>query len=219
MVDKTLKSVARKKASAQDHRLEHQVERLIFFSDAVFAIAITLLVIEIHVPHLDKAQPTTALLALESLLPSFFGFVLSFLVIGRFWIGHHSALGGVQHFSSRLLWPNLILLMSIAFMPFATAFMAQNIGQLVPTAFYNGALLVTALLSWRAANVAYDLWPESNAEKIEFRTLRLRGLGVALGAATALVVTFVTPLWSQLALLTMPVWQALIRKIATRNAA
>ena len=215
MAEKSVTKRAQNKPS-RDHLLDHQVERLIFFSDAVFAIAITLLVIEIHVPHLDNAPPMAALAMLENMLPSFFGFVLSFLVIGRFWIGHHSALGRVQHFSSKLLWPNLMLLMSIAFMPFATAFMAQNIGQLVPTAFYNATLLVTALLSWRAANVAYDLWPDGNADMAEFRALRLRGLGVALGAATALAVTFLTPLWSQLALLTMPIWQALIRKVSTR---
>jgi uncharacterized membrane protein len=196
---------------------DHKVERLVFFSDAVFAIAITLLVIEIKVPHLQYYDNKAALSELLGLWPSFFGFALSFLVIGQFWARHHTALSGVKEFAPQLIWPNLLLLMSVAFMPFATAFMAQNIGHLIPMAFYNTVLLGTALLSWRMANVAYDRWPAGCISEPELLALRLKGFGVALGAASALAVAFVTPFWCQLALLSMPIWQRIMRYIVGRR--
>jgi uncharacterized membrane protein len=193
--------------------MEHRLERLVFFSDAVFAIAITLLVIEIHVPDLPSRDPRVALEALDHLVPSFFGFALSFLVIGRFWIGHHSALSRATCFTARMMWPNLLLLMSISFMPFATAFMAANIGQLVPTAFYNLVLLVTALLSWRMVSIAIDHWPADEAND-ERKAMRNRGLGVAMGAATALAFTLVSPIFSQMALISIPLWQRLLTRFS-----
>lgn len=207
------------KPKPMDHAImDHRLERLIFFSDAVFAIAITLLVIEIHVPHLT-GDVTEAQQALIALAPSFFGFALSFVVIGRFWMGHHSAMSNVAGYSSKLLWPNLQLLMAIAFMPFATAFMSANIGQLVPTAFYNAVLMVSALLSLRVVTKARALW--SVAERHgAWLLMGSRGIGVALGAASALALTFYTPIFSQLALVTIPLWQRLAARIlhARRSA-
>jgi uncharacterized membrane protein len=197
--------------------MDHRLERLIFFSDAVFAIAITLLVIEIHVPDLNGSWAQTRDELLH-LIPSFFGFVLSFLVIGRFWIGHHNAMGHVAQYTPRLLWPNLFLLMAIAFTPFATALMAQNIGQLVPTIFYNATLLLTALLSWRLVSMATALWTPGHEED-DPHVMRTRGLGVALGAATALACTFVSPIFSQMALVTIPLWQWLLARWARGSAA
>jgi uncharacterized membrane protein len=198
--------------------MDHRLERLVFFSDAVFAIAITLLVIEIHVPKLAGGSTAEALAELGQLIPSFFGFALSFIVIGRFWIGHHNAMGHLANYTPRLLWPNLLLLMAIAFMPFATAFMAQNIGQLVPTLVYNVVLLVTALLSWRVVTIATAGW-EEGYEVEEPLVLRTRGIGVALGAAVAIGVTFLIPVLSQAALLTIPVWQNLLAARARAKAA
>jgi uncharacterized membrane protein len=192
--------------------MDHPLERLIFFSDAVFAIAITLLVIEIHVPDLT-GDAEHALEELRHLLPSFFGFALSFLVIGRFWIGHHNAMSHVAAYSPRLLWPNLFLLMAIAFMPFATAFMAQNIGQLVPTVFYNLTLLVTALLSWRLVTLSTSMWG-ANADADQILLMRTRGKGVVLGACSALLLSWATPIFSQMALATIPLWQMLLARRA-----
>jgi uncharacterized membrane protein len=204
--------------SKTKHDTDHPLERLVFFSDAVFAIAITLLVIEIHVPELTSPEPSLALTALAHLIPSFFGFALSFLVIGRFWIGHHTAFTQATRFDTKLLWPNLLLLMAIAFTPFATAFMAQNIGQLVPTLFYNAILLVTALLSWRVVCIATSLWPASSDHQ-HIAALNSRGLGVALGAATAIACTFISPIFSQGALITIPLWQRLLARHARKTVA
>ena len=193
------------------HGPDHRTERLSFFSDAVFAIAITLLVIEIHVPHIESHTSQAAFAALKELLPSFFGFVLSFLVIGRFWMGHHAALARVQHFTQRLRWTNLFLLLAIAFMPFATAFMAQNIGQVVPMAFYNLTLLVTALLNLRFVFLASAHWgaDPDGGERTDMLT---RGAGVAIGAFAAFLLSFVVPGLSWLALLSVPLWLWLLKR-------
>jgi len=192
---------------------DHPLERLIFFSDAVFAIAITLLVIEIKTPHLNTRSTAEAVQALIALLPSFFGFVLSFLVIARFWMGHHSAFTLIEHYDRRIAWPNLMLLMSIAFMPFATAFMAANLGGFVPTLFYNLTLLATACLSrWVIGIATGPGMIRADADPAMPAMLRNRGLSVILGTLSAVAFTFVVPGLSQIALASMPLWHWLLSK-------
>lgn len=194
---------------------DHPLERLVFFSDAVFAIAITLLVIEIHVPHLERGADAAAWNALLHLAPSFFGFVLSFLVIGRFWIGHHTAFAMIDHYDGRLAWPNMMLLMCIALMPFASAFMSANLGQFVPTLFYNLMLLLTAVLSrWVIGIATGPALFRADGDPGVPVMLRSRGLGVILGAATAVAFTFVSPVLSQIALISIPFWQRLLNRMA-----
>lgn len=192
---------------------DHPLERLIFFSDAVFAIAITLLVIEIKVPHLTTGSTAEAQQALLALMPSFFGFVLSFLVIARFWMGHHTAFTLIEHYDRGLAWPNLLLLMSIAFMPFATAFMAANLGGFVPTLFYNLTLLATACLSrWVIGIATGPGMIAADADPALPALLRNRGLAVILGTLSAVAFTFVAPGISQIALATIPMWLWLLNR-------
>src|SRR3954449_6039774 len=120
------------------HTPAHPLERLIFFSDAVFAIAITLLIIEVHPPHLPfRASDHDHLVALADLIPSFVAFFISFFVIGAFWAGHHRAFSLSRHWSPGLLVPNIMMLCAVAFMPFATAYMGLNMGQAVPSVLYD----------------------------------------------------------------------------------
>ena len=133
--------------SAQLHnelKKEFQLERLILFSDAVFAIAITLLVIEIKIPEIHEHVSDHALLqGLAHLIPKFIGFLVSFLIIGMYWTVHHRMFGFVIAYTRRLLWLNLFFLFFIALMPFATGFYSEYAGpelfreQLkVPMTFY-----------------------------------------------------------------------------------
>jgi uncharacterized membrane protein len=128
-------------------RKEFQLERLILFSDAVFAIAITLLVIEIKIPDLRKenVEISDGALwnALGHLIPKFIGFIISFMLIGLYWTVHHRMFGFVTNFDKPLLWMNLFFLFFIALMPFSTGFYGEYSGKelylkelKVPMTFY-----------------------------------------------------------------------------------
>jgi uncharacterized membrane protein len=194
----------------------HSLERLVFFSDAVFAIAITLLVIEIDVPHLQGGMQE-AWAALYERLPKFFAFVLSFLVIGRFWRGHHSAFGWTQHYTDGFIWPNTILLLMIAFMPFATAFMGENIGQFVPMLIYNVVLLMTALASLWVVTLALRPEYAPTVSQSQRHLMQSRGMGVVLATLCTLLLTLWAPGLSQIALITMLLWQRLALRWLERH--
>ena len=125
-------------------RKEFQLERMILFSDAVFAIAITLLVIEIKIPEEHEAVSDKKLLyALGHLIPKFIGFFSSFMLIGIYWTVHHRMFGFVTNYTRKLLLLNLVFLFFVALMPFSTGFYSEYAGpdlirhQLkVPLTFY-----------------------------------------------------------------------------------
>ncbi len=186
----------------------HPLERLIFFSDAVFAIAITLLIIEIVPPRLGlHATDRQHLIALANLVPSFVAFFISFFVIGAFWAGHHRGFSLSRHWSPDLVMPNIFMLAAVVFMPFATAYMGTNMGQRVPSMLYDVVLLATSLLNIRLIRLATS--PpvvDEHADPLVVARTRARGWGVASGAALALLLSFFTPRLSQFALMTIPIW-------------
>lgn len=137
-------------------RKEFQLERLILFSDAVFAIAITLLVIEIKIPEIHAADLTEEKLvsSLAHLIPKFIGFLVSFLIIGQYWTVHHRMFGYVINFNGTLLWLNIFFLFAIALMPFSTGFYSEYAGMpvITPAIFYTVNIIMLGLLSfslWR----------------------------------------------------------------------
>jgi uncharacterized membrane protein len=123
------------------------MERIVFFSDAVFAIAITLLALEIRLP-VDAAELTDPELwsSLLAIWPKYLSFVISFLVVGSFWIGHHRRFRLIKRYDSRLLFLNLLLMMAIAFIPFPTSIISEN-GNRAATIFYALTVALTGLLS------------------------------------------------------------------------
>ncbi len=197
----------------------HALERLVFFSDAVFAISITLLVIELKVPELPRgASDQQFLIALINLLPHFIGFFVSFFVIGAFWSGHHRAFDCARHWSPRLMMPNLFLLCSVAGMPFFTALVSDYYGKLVPSLAYCIWLLFVAICNlWNNSMAvappvaAEDLDPEYAA------LIRRRGWAVLLGTVTAIAFCFVNPWLAQPALISMPLWRKLLDRLHRRG--
>jgi uncharacterized membrane protein len=111
--------------------------RVLAFSDAVFAIAMTLLVVGIEVPELSETDSVDELAgALNDDLPSFISFVISFLVIGRYWVAHHSFINRLAAIDARLIGINLIYLLFIAFLPFPTVLLGTYFENPLSVAVY-----------------------------------------------------------------------------------
>lgn len=119
-----------------------QTNRLEAFSDGVIAILITIMVLELKVPHGDDWS------ALVGLRPIFLSYLLSFAYLAIYWNNHHHLLHVTQQVSGAILWSNLHLLFWLSLVPFATGWMGENEFAAVPAAFY-GAVLLFAALAYR----------------------------------------------------------------------
>ena len=113
--------------------------RLEAFSDGVLAIIITIMVLELKVPHGDDFG------VLRPLIPVFLSYVLSFLYVGIYWNNHHHMLHAAQHVSGGVLWANLHLLFWLSLIPFVTGWMGENHFAAAPSAFYGLILLMAAI--------------------------------------------------------------------------
>ncbi len=116
--------------------------RMEAFSDGVLAIIITIMVLEMKLPHgVDLA-------ALGPLLPVFFSYVLSFIYLGIYWNNHHHMLHVTEHVSGAILWANLHLLFWLSLFPFVTGWMGENYFATIPTALYGVVLFMAAVAYW-----------------------------------------------------------------------
>jgi uncharacterized membrane protein len=113
--------------------------RMEAFSDAVFAIIITIMVLELRPPH------QTGLAALRPLLPVFLSYALSFVYLGIYWNNHHHMLHCTGRVTGGILWANLYLLFWLSLVPFVTAWMGENHLAAAPTALYGVVLLMAAI--------------------------------------------------------------------------
>ena len=113
--------------------------RLEAFSDGVIAIIITIMVLELKVPHGAELSD------LRPLAPVFLAYVLSFLYLGIYWNNHHHLLHAAQKVTGRVLWANLLLLFCLSLFPFATHWAGETGFSAVPVAAYGGVLLLAAL--------------------------------------------------------------------------
>ena len=113
--------------------------RLEAFSDGVLAIIITIMVLELRVPHGDSVS------ALAPLFPVFISYILSFVYLGIYWCNHHHLLHATRHISGAVLWANLHLLFWLSLIPFVTGWMGENHFAPTPTALYGVVLLMAAI--------------------------------------------------------------------------
>jgi len=128
---------------------EKETTRVEAFSDGVFAIAITLLILEIKVPKIDIHMTNSQLFAsLLNLWPSYFAFLLSFAAVLIMWINHHGFFKYLKTINSKFLYANGFLLLMVTFIPFPTAVLAEHINSPaanVSAAFYCGAMVLVSV--------------------------------------------------------------------------
>ncbi len=136
-------------------------ERLAAFSDGVIAIIITIMVLELKVPH------EAGLEAVAALTPAFLSYVLSFVYLAIYWNNHHHLLHTVSHVNGTILWANMHLMFWLSLIPFATGWLGENHFERIPTAIYGVSLLM--------ASLAYYL--------LEFAIIRHQGKDGALARA------------------------------------
>lgn len=113
--------------------------RLEAFSDAVIAIIMTIMVLELKIPHGDNFE------ALKPLLPVFLAYVLSFIYLAIYWNNHHHMLQATRKVNGKVLWSNMLLLFWLSMVPFATGWMGENHFAPLPTAVYGVVLLLCAI--------------------------------------------------------------------------
>lgn len=121
--------------------------RLEAFSDGVLAIVITIMVLEMKVPH------RTDLAALREMLPLFLSYVLSFLYVGIYWNNHHHLFQAAKHVNGAVLWANLHLLFWLTLLPFVTGWMGENHLAQWPVVVYGGVLIMAATAYFVLARV------------------------------------------------------------------
>jgi uncharacterized membrane protein len=134
-------------------------ERIAAFSDGVIAIIITIMVLELKVPH------GTNLSALSGLVPIFLTYVLSFIVLGIYWNNHHHMLFLTDRITGGVLWANLHLLFWLSLLPFVTGWMGENHFAAAPTALYGVVLFFAGIAYYILERTI--IWSQGPASRLE----------------------------------------------------
>jgi uncharacterized membrane protein len=164
------------------------LERIIFFSDAVMAIAVTLLAVDIKPPDVGPSQLAAALVELS---PKFVSFALSFMIIASFWVMHHMTFSYIRDYDYRLAWLNILFLMFIALTPFASSLLGAYI-------FNDSALMLYSFVIAMAGFTRASIWEyavrehrfvDSSLSKDLIRKVRVRNMlaPIAFGVSIPLV--------------------------------
>lgn len=123
------------------------------FSDAVFAIVITLLVLEIKIPEgVDYEHLPFAIV--HHVMPSIAAYLMSFIIIGHYWMYHHQAFEHVIRLNGALLWLNILFLMTVCFIPFPTTLLGHYPGKALPIIMYGGTLIACNMIGIVMLNYA-----------------------------------------------------------------
>lgn len=174
---------------------DSEIGRVNALSDGVFAIAITLLVLNIEVPNIPanlvaQELPST----LIALVPDLLSYVISFLVIGSYWIAHRNIFQGIRSPDRVIIWLNILFLMFVAFLPFPTALLDEYSNYQLPVVIYAGSLAVARLpltaIWWYATSNRRLIHGHLDSSTVSLH--RLRGLGIPLIFLLSIGVSFIS---------------------------
>ncbi len=178
--------------------------RITAFSDGVFSIAITLLVLNLHVPTV----PGKLLDQLRTQWPSLSSYLLSFVIVGIYWVAHHNMFHYIKRSDRPFLWINILLLMCVAFIPFPAGLLGQYSGQRISLITYASSLILTnlmlSLLWWYATSnhrlVDQDIDPHF------VRTVNRRNMTAPVVYLVSIGLSFLSPLASLIVFFLFPLY-------------
>jgi uncharacterized membrane protein len=162
--------------------------RLEAFSDGVFAIVITLLILDVRLPpgvHVSIA-------ALGQLLPRIATFVLSFVVVGVYWVAHHNMMHFIERVDRSLLWLNLLLLLCVVFIPFPASFLGTDLQSPLAVRLYGVSLMATnaaGALFWSYATLGSRLAKPEVSREFAWRIMRIHSAPIAVYAGAVALAT------------------------------
>jgi uncharacterized membrane protein len=166
--------------SAQELR-KLDPDRVLTFTDGVFAIIITILVLELEVPDLSSGQSLRA--SLEEMRPTFVAFVVSFLLVGMYWVWHRDVFAGVRYVNRDLVWLNLLFLLPASMIPFAASVLGEYSASATALHIYGAVLIAVTLMrvaiDWYLRRHPGLLWAPGSRQS--------RSIGSVLAAAPLVV--------------------------------
>jgi uncharacterized membrane protein len=197
-----------------------ELDRIVNFSDGVFAIVITLLVLDIRVPEIPadlvSQELPSRILDLE---PKFLSYVISFLVIAIYWQAHHKVFRPIRSYDSTLLWLNVLFLMAISFLPFPTSLLGEYGEEQLSVVIYAATAALASLLlvsiSWYATSEHRLVAPDSVDDEVE-RIQRVQGLAVPVVFLLSIGISFFNPRAAMYSWLLLSVTDPIIRRVWSR---
>lgn len=174
-----------------------ETDRIISLTDGIFAFSMTLLIIGIAIPEIPKAlAPTQLWPKLSEMIPVIFDFILSFVLLAVFWNIHQKQFRAIKRADERLSWINIILLLAVVFMPFATELSSKYDNSIIAVAIFNIDLLVISLLYlaiWKYAQNVKLIDANLSAETINF--IGSKYATIMIICLIALVLGLFIPAW------------------------
>jgi uncharacterized membrane protein len=170
-----------------------ELDRIIFFSDAIFAIVMTLLILDIPVPDIPPSSVATELPGrVLDLWPKLFSYVISFVVIGTYWIAHQGTFRYFRGYNRTLIWLNLLFLLTISFLPFPTSLLGEYGEQQFAVVLYAVSLalprLLLASLWWYATRARIATSGDLDPRMARYHLIR--SLTIPLGLLLSIIVSF-----------------------------
>jgi len=204
---------ARERGSAAGRELD----RIVNFSDAVFAIVITLLVLHIQVPNVHEGLVSQELPSrLLDLSPKFVSYVISFVVIAIYWQVHHRVFRPIWAYDRTLLWLNFLFLMTISFLPFPTSLLGEYSEEQLSVVIYAATAATASLLlvsiSWYATSGHRLVSADSVDDELE-RKQRVQGLAVPVVFLLSIGISFFSPRAAMYSWLLLAVTDPIIRRV------
>ena len=205
------------RARRGEYEESRELGRIVNFSDGVFAIVITLLVLDIRVPNIPEDLVSQELPSrILDLGPKFVSYVISFLVIAIYWQVHHRVFRPIRSYDRTLLWLNFLFLMTISFLPFPTSLLGEYSEEQLSVVFYAATAASASLLlvgiSWYATTGHRLVAPESVDEELE-RRLRVQGLAVPVVFLLSIGISFFSPRAAMYSWLLLAVTDPIIRRV------